>query len=338
MRILCGDIGGTKTLLQLVDVSTSNLHIVKQARYDSHDYPQFDQLINHFLGTVSNQHTIDAACFGVAGPVITANTNQTASVTNLPWQISSSQLATKFSIQHVALINDFQAIGYGISSLNKNDLVMLQAGKPIDHANQLIIGAGTGLGVAQLIWTGREYKVSPTEAGHCDFAAVNELQFELHQHLLKQQGRCSVEFVVSGPGLVNIFEFLAFRSHQLETDSCQSIILSSDPAAAIAEAADSNKNSIANQAMDLFIQAYASQAGNFALSSLALNGVYIAGGIAPKILHRLQDGAFMEAFNAKGKMSQLMQNIPVTVITNAEVGLIGSRVYALKLTKNKSKL
>ncbi len=338
MRILCGDIGGTKTLLQLIDVSTSNSHIVKQERFDSNLYPQFDQLINYFLGTVSNQHTIDVACFGVAGPVITTKTSQTASITNLPWHISSAQLATKFSIQHVALINDFQAIGYGLSVLSVNDMVTLQRGQPINHANQLIIGAGTGLGVAQLIWTGCEYKVSPTEAGHCDFAAANELQLELHQHLLKKHGRCSVEFVVSGPGLVNIFEFLALRNHQLESDSCQSIILSPDPATAIAEVADSNKNSIANQAMDLFVQAYAGQAGNFALSSLALNGVYIAGGIAPKILHRLQDGGFMDAFNAKGKMSHLLQNIPVKVVTNAEVGLIGSRVYGQRLAKNNFKL
>jgi len=334
MRILCGDIGGTKTLLQLVDISTDNSQIIKQERYVSNDYLQFDLLIKDFLSTVPKQDYIDTACFGVAGPVITNNTDQTASITNLPWYISSSQLSTEFSIKRVSLINDFQAIGYGVSALNENDLVTLQTGSPIDQANQIIVGAGTGLGVAQLIWTGCEYKVAPTEAGHCDFAAANELQLELNHFLIKKEGRCSVEFVVSGPGLVNIFEFLALRSNQLKTDSCQSIILSPDPAAGIAEAADRDKNSIANQAMDLFIQAYAGQAGNFALSTLALNGVYIAGGIAPKILPRLQSGIFMDAFNAKGKMSHLMKNIPVKVITNAEIGLIGSRVYAQKLFKN----
>ena len=336
MRILCGDIGGTKTLIQLIDISADSSQILKQERFVSNDYQQFNQVVKYFLSTVSNQQRIDAACFGVAGPVITNNDSQTASITNLPWKISSSQLATEFSIQQVALINDFQAIGYGISALTENDLVTLQKGKPMEHANQLIVGAGTGLGVAQLIWTGSDYKVAPTEAGHCDFAAATELQLELQHHLLKQEGRCSVEFVVSGPGLVNIFKFLALRSQQLESDSCQAIILSPDPAAAIAEAADSNENSIASQAMDLFIQAYAGQAGNFALSSLALNGVYIAGGIAPKVLHRLQGSAFIDAFNAKGKMSHLMQNIPVKVITNTEVGLIGSRVYAQRLVENNN--
>lgn len=334
MRILCGDIGGTKTLLQLVEIAATDSHIIKQERYVSNDYPQFDLLIRDFLNTVSKQDSIDSACFGVAGPVIKNNAGQTASVTNLPWHLSSSHLAHDFSIQNVALINDFQAIGYGISALNQKDLVILQTGCPIDHANQLIVGAGTGLGVAQLIWTGSDYKVAPTEAGHSDFAAANELQLELNHFLIKKEGRCSVEFVVSGPGLVNIFEFLALRSNQFETESCQSIILSPDPAAAIAEAADNDISSIAGQTMDLFIQAYAGQAGNFALSSLALNGVYIAGGIAPKILHRLQSGAFMDAFNAKGKMSHLMRNIPVKVVTNSEVGLIGSRVYAQKLVKN----
>jgi len=328
MRILCGDVGGTKTLLQLTDIYATNPRIIKQERYLSCNYPQFDQLIKEFLGTVSDNQTIDAACFGVAGPVITYNSTQTASITNLPWQMSSADLENKFCVQRLTLINDFQAIGYGVSALRDDDLVTLQYGKPVDYANQLIIGAGTGLGVAQLVWTGSEYKVAPTEAGHTDFAATNELQLELNRYILKQKGRCSVEFVVSGPGLVNIFEFLALRDHQLETDSCQTIIHSADPAAAISEAADSDKNSIASQAMDLFVQAYAGQAGNFALSSLALNCVYIAGGIAPKILHRLQNGAFISAFNAKGKMSHLMQNIPVKVITNTEVGLIGSRIYA----------
>ena len=331
MRILCGDIGGTKTLLQLVDISANDSHIIKQERYFSNNYQKFSQIVKDFLSSVSNDHAIDTACFGVAGPVITTNACQTATITNLPWHISSSQLTTEFSIQNVALINDFQAIGYGLSALNENDLITLQSGKPIDQANQLIVGAGTGLGVAQLIWTGCEYKVAPTESGHCDFAAANELQLELNHYLIKKHGRCSVEFVVSGPGLVNIFEFLVQRDNQLETDHCQAIILASDPAAAIAEAADNDKNSIANQAMDLFIQAYAGQAGNFALTSLALNGVYIAGGIAAKILPRLQSSAFIDAFNAKGKMSHLMQNIPVKVVTNAEVGLIGSRVYAQKL-------
>jgi len=332
MRILCGDIGGTKTILQLIDLSADNLHVIKQERYLSNNYPQFNQLVTAFLDSVSDHQTIDAACFGVAGPVITNNSAQTASITNLPWQISSVELANKLQIQHVALINDFQAIGHGISALHDDDLVTLQAGKAIDHANQLIVGAGTGLGVAQLFWTGNEYKISPTEAGHTDFAATDELQLELSHYLINKYGRCSVEFIVSGPGLVNIFEFLAQRSQQFETDNCQAIIHSADPAAVIAEVAKADANSIANQAMELFVCAYASQAGNFALSSLALSGVYIAGGIAPKILHRLQSGAFMDSFNAKGKMSHLMRNIPVKVITNTEVGLIGSRVYAQQLT------
>ena len=332
MRILCADIGGTKTLLQLVETSSHDSNIIKQKRYLSNDYPQFDLLVNDFLNSVSRHDTIDYACFAVAGPVLTSNADQTASITNLPWQLSSTELANNFAIKQVALINDFQAVGYGISALNENDLVTLQTGRPIKHANQLVVGAGTGLGVAQLIWTGSDYKVSPTEAGHCDFAPANELQLELSHFLIKKEGRCSVEFIVSGPGLVNIFEFLASRSNQFETDSCQSIIHSQDPAAAIANAADNN--TIASQAIDLFVQAYAGQTGNFALSSLALNGVYIAGGIAAKILHRLQGDIFMDAFNAKGKMSHLMKNIPVKVITNAEVGLIGSRVYAQHISKN----
>ena len=333
MLILCGDIGGTKTLIQLVDVSESAVSVIKQQRFSSNDYLHFDDVLKDFFKTVSDNQPIAAACFAVAGPVITTASEQTASITNLPWRISANDLASDFGIQQVGLINDFEAIGYGLTALHENDFVTLQQGKAITHGNQLIVGAGTGLGVAQLFWTGSEYKVAPTEAGHADFAAANELQLELSHYLIKQHGRCSVEFVVSGPGLVNIFEFLVHRSQQLESDDYQSIIHSADPSAAIAKAADADPDSIASQAMDLFIQAYAGQAGNFALSSLAMGGVYIAGGIAPKLLHRLQSAAFIDAFNAKGKMSALIQNIPVKVITNPEVGLVGSRVYAQRLIK-----
>ena len=335
MRILCGDIGGTKTLIQLVEVSDSAVSVINQQRYSSSDYLHFDDVLKDFFKTVSDNQAIAAACFAVAGPVIKTSTDQTASITNLPWRICANDLAKDFDIQQVGLINDFEAIGYGITALHEKDFVTLQPGKAIAHGNQLIVGAGTGLGVAQLFWTGKEYKVAPTEAGHADFAPADELQLELSHYLIKQHGRCSVEFVVSGPGLVNIFEFLAQRSQQLETYSYQSIIDSADPAAAIAAAANADPGSIADQAVDLFIRAYAGQAGNFALSSLALGGVYIAGGIAPKLLHRLQTAAFIDAFNAKGKMSTLIQNIPVKVITNPEVGLVGSRVYGQRLSKNK---
>lgn len=333
MLLLCGDIGGTKTLIQLVDVHANGTVVLAEKRYSSSSYTSFDLILENFLSEHKHANTISAVCFGVAGPVINSDSSQSASVTNLPWQMDSVAIAQHFKFEHVALINDFQAIGYGISALTSEDFVNLQTGESIKHGNQLVIGAGTGLGVTQMIWTGDEYQVIPTEGGHAEFAPADAQQLQLAEYLMQHKGRSSIEFVLSGPGLVNLYSFLSETNQQLDSDAYQNIMQSADPAAAIAQAADANQDSLAYQAMSMFVQAYGGQAGNFALSCLALGGVYIAGGIAAKILHHLQGGQFIDAFNAKGKMSQLMQRIPVNVITNQAVGLIGSRVYAEKLAK-----
>lgn len=336
MLILCGDIGGTKTLIQLVEVCEGKTELLKSERYSSQDYDQFDLILESFLANLNNKINIASACFGVAGPVIKSNSAQTASITNLPWQMDTTELSTKFDLSRLALINDFEAIGYGIEALTTSDIVSLQSGQEVKHGNQLIIGAGTGLGVAQLIWNGHDYLVIPTEGGHTEFAPATEIQLQLAGFLLKQKGRNSIESVLSGSGLVNVFEFLCTLNGQLESDHHRSIIHAEDSAAAIAAAADEDQDSLAHQAMSLFAEIYGGQAGNFALSSLALGGVYVAGGIAAKILPYLRQGDFVAAFNAKGKMADLMRNIPVKVITNQEVGLIGSRVYAEKLAKTNS--
>ncbi len=312
MLLLCGDIGGTKTLLQLVQVQIDKIDILNQQRYASADYAQFDLILDDFLRANYDKDAIKAACFGVAGPVINSGISQSASITNLPWQMDSAALASHFDLPYVALINDFQAVGYGISALSDDDIESLQTGMAHDHGNQVVIGAGTGLGVAQLIWAGNEYKIIPTEGGHADFAPADEQQIRLSDYLIKHKGRSSIEFVLSGPGLVNTFSFINEQNHQINSDEYQRIMQSADPAAEITSTADADHETCAYQALKLFVQAYGGQAGNFALSCLALGGVYIAGGIAPRILPHLRDGLFIEAFNAKGKMSQLMQRIPVS--------------------------
>ena len=290
MLLLCGDIGGTKTLIQLVEVQTGKVAVVDERRYASANYDQFDLILAEFLSAQKHADEIGAACFGVAGPVFDTPSSQHATITNLPWQMDSAELGSRFDLPHVALINDFQAVGYGISALTPADFVNLQSGNPVEHGNQLVVGAGTGLGVAQMIWTGKTYKVMPTEGGHADFAPADALQLKLADYLIRQQGRGSIESVLSGPGIVNIYSFLTELNQQQNSETHLAIIQSDDPAAAIAAAAEADHSSLAYQAMVLFVQAYGGQAGNFALSCLALGGVYIAGGIAPKILHHLRGG------------------------------------------------
>ncbi len=333
MKLLCGDIGGTKTLLQLVDVHENHIEVLVEKRYSSSHYNSFDLILEEFLSKPIQTNTISAACFGVAGPVIRSDTSQSATITNLPWQMDSSKIAHRFKLEHVALINDFEAIGYGITALTTEDFVNLQQGESVRHGNQLVIGAGTGLGVAQRIWTGGEYLVIPTEGGHTEFAPADPQQLKLAEYLMQHKGRSSIEFVLSGPGLVNLYSFLHEQDQPSDSAEYQSIMQSPDPAAAIAQAANASQTSLASQAMTIFAQAYGGQAGNFALSSLAVGGVFIAGGIAAKNLHHLQAGLFIDAFNAKGKMSHIMQRIPVNVIVNQSVGLIGSRVYGEKIAR-----
>jgi len=333
MQLLCGDIGGTKTLLQRVTVEENGFRVLAEQRYPSADYQSFDTILAVFLADLPDRHTIAAACFGVAGPVTKHGTGQRAAITNLPWKMDSEQLATRFDLSRVSLINDFEAIAHGIAALTDNDFINLQTGDPVVHGNRMVIGAGTGLGVALMVWNDEDYLIIPTEGGHADFAPGSTEQLALADYLMSKQGRCSVEFVVSGPGLVNIFTYLAEANGQSGSDQYQKIMQAGDPAAAMASAADKGESDLARQAMELFVMAYGSQAGNFALTCLPMGGVYVAGGIAAKIIARLQGGGFITAFNAKGKMGSLMQRIPVQVITNPAVGLIGSRVYALKLSR-----
>lgn len=326
MKILCGDIGGTKTLLQLADVEADRIALIDQKRFVSGDYGDFYAIISEFLATHPGLE-IHSACFGVAGPVFQADGGQSATITNLPWRMETAAITSRFPIGSATLINDFQAVGYGLEALADADFVTLQGGAPLLHANRLVIGAGTGLGVAQLIWVGGHYQVSATEGGHADFAPASQRQLDLASHLLRRFGRCSMEQVLSGPGLVNIYGFIAEEQNQQGSAACLSVMASADPAAAIAQAAQAQER-LAMAALELFVEAYGAQAGNFALASLALGGVYIAGGIAPKLIEQLRAPPFMAAFRRKGKMAGLMEQMPVRVVMNAEIGLLGSRVIA----------
>ncbi|MDB2705142.1 glucokinase [Pseudomonadota bacterium] len=320
--ILSVDIGGTKTLLQL---STDDNEVILEQTLVSERYACFDDALSEFLNNaVIKPLMVDRACFAVAGPVLGRN----ATVTNLPWQLNADDLAAKFDIKYIHLCNDFEAVGYGINCLSGDDIVTLQQGVEIEESPRAVIGAGTGLGQALLITEEGKWKVLPTEGGHTDFAPTNKRQILLLEHMMDRFGHVSYERLVSGAGLVSIYEFLrAYLQCEENPDLRQAMILN-DPGAAISEFAVTKGDELASQALDMFVEIYGSQAGNLALSVLSRAGLYIAGGIAAKNLQRFQTGSFITAFNAKGKMAELAKTIPVRLILEPKVGLMGARYLA----------
>ncbi|HEY0158545.1 MAG TPA: glucokinase [Thermoanaerobaculia bacterium] len=299
MQFLAGDVGGTKTLLRVVDGTGASL---VDGRYDSGSYATFDDLLREFMGRVEGR--VDAACFAVAGPVYGGR----AEVTNVGWQIEEEALSRELGIGRVTLLNDFYAVALGVPLLRESDLLSLHRGRRDPHAPIAILGAGTGLGEAIVTRYGGRHEVIATEGGHGDFAPQDEEQAGLFLHLHRIHGHVSWERVISGMGLVNIFTFLG--GDELTP-------------AAIAELADSG-DARARHAFAIFVDVYGAEAGNMALRVLARGGVYLAGGIAAKNVDRFTDGRFVEAFVRKGRFRELMETIPVDLIVNEEVGLIGA--------------
>jgi len=328
VRILAGDIGGTKTLVQIADVDVGQCDVVLEQRFESARYSDFSALLHEFLEAATGlTPQAEAACFGVAGPV----TGDSARVTNLPWQLDAVAIGKHFGIPRVRLINDFQAVGYGIEALAPDDLRVLQAGKPRPHGPRAVIGAGTGLGEGLLVWQGGRYEMVASEGGHVDFAPLDELQWELLHHLMQQFEHVSYDRIVCGSGLVRIYEFLRARPDSGATPELHRAMQGGDPAAAISQAALHGADPLARQALDLFVQIYGAQTGNLALTAVATGGVFVAGGIAPKIIDKLTDGDFIRAFTRKGRMSDLLATIPVQVVLNPRVGLLGAALAASRL-------
>jgi len=329
MRVLAGDVGGTKTLLRIAefDDDTNRYRVLAAQRVASNAYDTLLAVLREFLAAAGNAaHDIAAACFGIAGPVMCTAHGESAKVTNLPWVIDGAELARALGIAHVRLINDFQALGYGIEALSEADLAVLQAGERRAHSPRAVIGAGTGLGQGVLVWCGHYYESIPTEGGHVDFAPTDEVQIELLRYLARRFGRVSCERVLSGPGIVNLYSFVCERR-----GVPAAALAHADPAAAISALALDRADPAAVETMELFVRIYGGQAGNVALGCLAGGGVYVGGGIAPKILPLLRNGEFIRAFVDKGRMSALLAAMPVNVIVNPETGLIGATLAARRL-------
>jgi glucokinase len=334
--LLAADVGGTKAALALATAGGARPQIVAQHVYACREFDGLQPIVAAFLQqqpVAGHRGAIAAACLSVAGPVAANATT----LTNLGWKVSGNTLAAELRLPEVRLVNDFEAAGLGISRIAANELETLQEGSPVARAARLVIGAGSGLGVGLLTWQDDGYAVHPSEAGHADFAPVDELQDRLLLHLRRTYGRVSYERVVSGPGLMRIFSFLqetgvGVPSKQLsDADKTRQ-----DTAELIAEFAVAKLDPLAARALELFVAIYGAFAGNMALAMLAHGGVYIAGGIAPKIAPKLKDGAFMRAFTGKGRFSELLATMPVHVVMNPLVGLYGALVEAARLTGGKS--
>lgn len=321
MSILAGDIGGTKVLLQLSEAG----EVLHEQQFVSANYASFDQLLEQFFEAIDG--TVSVACFGVAGPV----EGDTAKVTNLPWQLDAQQLQHHFSISKVILINDFQAVGHGIAALPEEAIEILQQGTPKPQGVRALIGAGTGLGQAIMVWSGDHYQVLATEGGHVDFAPTDELQLDLWRYMRLNSYRVTYEHLVSGKGLVSIFNFLRERNPELLSQRMAMAMKEGDEAAVISRYALESSDTLSNQALDLFISLYGAQVGNHALNTLPYGGLYIAGGIAPKLIERIKQGGFMTAFHNKAPMAELMPNFPVKVVMEPKVGLLGAREVAKRV-------
>lgn len=332
MKVLAGDLGGTKTLLMIAECEGAQLRVLTEQRYDSGAFPNLLPMLQSFLHQ-SGQHAvgIERACIAVAGPVTETVDGQNATITNLPWRFDNISLASQTGIARLRLINDFQGVGYGIEALGEADVVSLQRGVPRAAGARVVIGAGTGLGIGVLVWTRDFYEVLPSEGGHADFAPTDAEQIELLRALLIEFEHVSAERLICGRGLVRIYEFLLARQVAPESAALRAAMTAGDPAAAISAAALAKSDRLAEAALDLFVRLYGAAAGNLALTVLASGGVYVAGGIAPKIIDKLRDGAFLQAFLAKGRMAKLLATLPLRVVVNPRVGLLGAALAASRL-------
>ncbi|GMR07047.1 MAG: glucokinase [Gammaproteobacteria bacterium] len=320
MILLAGDIGGTHSRLVLARQQANELVIIREQTCQSQKQEGLVSMVQHFLSANETGQTPTSACFAIAGPV----TNNRARVTNLLWRLNAEELQKSFRIEKVKLINDFQAIAYGIDGLARNELLELQSGNPEPRANRAILGAGTGLGQGMMVWCHDRYQAIASEGGHADFAPRNSMEIELLNHLLEQQPRVSYEDVLSGEGLLHIYQFVRDKGELAESGELAKAMQHDDPSAVISRFAIQKHDPLAQMSLDLFIAIYGAQAANLALISMARGGLYIAGGIAPKIAMAIKNRGFMQAFLEKQPMTDLLESIPVYLIMNTRVGLLGA--------------
>ncbi|MGA8762805.1 MAG: glucokinase [Candidatus Sulfotelmatobacter sp.] len=316
--ILAGDIGGTNARLAYFQPLNGSLRLISEKVFSSREHKELGEIVTKFLDESDTRP--QAACFGVAGPV----RNGRVETSNLPWVVEQARLARQIQLPATLLINDLEANAWGIGALAQHDLVSLNRGSDRAVGNQAVIAPGTGLGEAGLCWDGGKHHVFASEGGHTDFAPQGNVQIELLRFLETRFQHVSYERILSGPGLVNVYEFLRETGCGKEQPEFAPQLKQADPAAAISGAALDGTNPLAEQALDLWVSIYGAETGNLALKVMANGGVFLGGGISPKILPKLTGPAFIQAFLAKGRLRSLLEGIPVQVITNDKAALLGA--------------
>lgn len=323
--ILAGDVGGTKSNLALMEKNGDGFRLVFSHRYPSNDFTCFDDIIEDFLArgenflSTSPPGKIVAAGFGVAGPVI----GRGVRITNLSWAIDGDALERQLGTRHVVLLNDLEATGYSLACLAPGELLTLNEGLPAPHGTQALIAAGTGLGEAILTWNGNRYVVMPSEGGHTDFAPRTEREIELLRYLKTLHRFVSFELIVSGRGFLTLHQFLDKSVLHSTFDQP-----GADSAPEITRLGLEGTCPVCVETLDLFVTLYGAEAGNLALKALARGGVFVAGGIAPKIMPKIQNGSFFAAFCEKEKFQELLSRIPIHVVLNEEAPLLGAAAEA----------
>jgi glucokinase len=327
--ILSGDIGGTNTRLAFFEDVDGALVWKLQAKYPSAKYDNLTEIVAEFVEAYHLD--IDYACFGIAGPVV----NGRAQTTNLPWIIDSVDLAEVLKIDKAHLINDLEANTWGIEVLQPEDFSILNFGNSGASGNCAVISAGTGLGQAGMYFDGVKHHPFACEGGHADFAPRDEMQIDLLNYLLKRFEHVSWERLLSGPGIVNIYEFMRDTDRAPEPSWLLDAMKDDEPARVITEYGMSGTSLLCEKTLNLFCALYGSEAGNLALKTMALGGIYLGGGIAPKIHSRLKDGIFMREFIDKGRMRPLLESVPVRIILNENTALLGAAHYASEKSELK---
>jgi len=323
--ILAGDIGGTKTNLAYFRLTDGKLQPVESASYPSRDFGSLEEVVSKFLKSFPAE--IGSAAFGVPGPVVNGRTE----TTNLKWVVDSALVAPLLKLEQVGLINDLQATAYGALRLDEKDKLVLNQGTPHQGGTIGVIAAGTGLGEGALVWNGKQYMAVASEGGHSDFGPRNDVEDQILRFFRREFGRVSCERTVSGPGLHNLYRFFRSLADYPEPAWLAAAIAKGDPSATISQAATEGKDKVSTLALDTFVSLYGAEAGNLALKFLATGGVFVGGGIAPKIAGKLQEGEFMKSFMTKGRYSPLLSRVPVSVMLNDKTALYGAAHYALML-------
>lgn len=320
--ILAGDIGGTNTRLACFEAAGATSTLVVEETFSSQDYNSLGEIVKTFLAR--HKMSIRCASFGIAGPV----NQQCVRTPNLAWTVDGNELSHMLQVKTVGLINDLEANALGIACLRPEDFCVLSEGEAASVGNAAIISAGTGLGEAGLYWDGAQHHPFASEGGHADLAPRNNKELELLRFLLKQFGHVSYERVLSGPGILNIYQFFRLKRKKKVPAWIHAGMKERDPAAVISEAGVEGTCEICVETMDLFISLYGAEAGNLALKVMARGGLYIGGGIAPKIIPKLRGPQFLHSFRDKGRMKPLLEEIPIRVILNDKAALLGAARHA----------